>query len=223
MSTKPTKGQPKAKQLKPLLHPLVLYNLISALMWGFHLWRTLTWGLEIGPSRFYDISKNPLTFIQCCAVIEIFNSLFGFVRSPLFTVVAQVSSRLLIVLGVFQYMPTAQGPRGFQYITLSVAWCIAEIVRYLYYFYNLVQNDPPVFLSILRYNLFWVLYPLGVGSELYIIYSSLDSAPSTGYKYFLIGSMLTYIPGFPILFTHMMKQRKKVMKQIFGASKAKTN
>jgi len=221
MATKKQSSKPKT--LKHIGHPLVLYNLVSAALWGFHLFRTVTLGFKVGPAEYYDISNKSLTIIQCCAVIEIFNSLLGFVRSPLFTVVAQVSSRLLVVLGIFQYLPNSNGPRGVQFFSLSIAWCIAEIVRYMYYFYNLIREEPPKFLTILRYNLFFVLYPLGVGSELFIIYHSLDSAPSTFYKYFLIASMLTYIPGFPILFGHMLKQRRKVMKQLNNVFKEKTN
>ncbi|SSD61271.1 related to Very-long-chain (3R)-3-hydroxyacyl-[acyl-carrier protein] dehydratase PHS1 [Saccharomycodes ludwigii] len=209
------------KKLKPIYHPLVLYNLLSGLIWGYHLYNTLFLYPKIGQPQFYFETNKSLTIIQTFAVIEILNSLFGFVRSPLTTTVAQVSSRLLIVWGIFQVLPNspATNTNKIIYVTLSLAWSITEVVRYLYYFFNLIQPAPPFILSLLRYNLFWILYPTGVGSELLIIYYSLNEAAqniSYVYKYFLIFSMLSYIPGFPVLFIHMIHQRKKVMKQLFA-------
>ena len=134
------------------------------------------------------------------------------------TTVAQVSSRLLVVLGIFQLLPNTSGVQSVVYISLLLAWSITEIVRYLYYFFMLVfKNGAPKILILLRYNLFWILYPTGVASELRIIYCALNAAESQYsllYKRILIAAMLAYIPGFPMLFLHMVAQRKKVMKSL---------
>lgn len=197
---------------------LPLYNFISALAWGFVLYNVVSVYPKIGQPEFYLQTKDVVTIIQCGAVTEILNSAFGFVRSPLLTTFAQVASRLLVVLGIFQSLPDTQGSKSIVYITLLTAWSITEVVRYLFYFYSLCAKEgPPAPLTFLRYNLFLILYPLGVSSELLIIYSALPLAESTYgpiYKWCLIASMLAYIPGFPVLFSHMLVQRKKVMKSL---------
>ncbi|CAG10209.1 unnamed protein product, partial [Tetraodon nigroviridis] len=77
-----------------------------------------------------------------------------------------------------------------------------------------------------RYNLFIVFYPLGVIGELMTIYSALPFVRRTGmysvrlpnlynvsfdYYYCLIILMLSYIPLFPQLYFHMLRQRRRVL------------
>jgi len=65
-----------------------------------------------------------------------------------------------------------------------------------------------------RYNTFLVLYPLGVGSECWLIYSAIPLASQvrTEYGTALWIILVIYIPGIWILFTHMLKQRKRVIR-----------
>lgn len=197
---------------------LPLYNLLSAIAWGYVLYNVVSIYPKIGQPAFFYETKQKVTLVQCCALIEIFNSAVGIVRSPLLTTVAQVASRLLVVVGIFQYLPEAPAAHSVVYISLLSAWSITELVRYLFYFYSLsAKEGPSDILVMLRYNLFWILYPVGVASELLIIYSALPFAEaniSVYYKRFLVGCMLAYIPGFPMLFSHMVVQRKKVMKSL---------
>ncbi|CCC67507.1 hypothetical protein NCAS_0A09490 [Naumovozyma castellii] len=217
-----------AKQPVSVFSPLPQYNLLSACGWGYILYNVITVFPMVGQPQFFEQTKDTVTIVQCFAIIEIVNSLLGIVRSPIVTTVAQVASRLLVVVGIFQYLPEAPGTESYAYITLLLAWSITEIVRYLYYFCMLVYAEgTPTILILLRYNLFWVLYPTGVASELFIIYSALSVAEtkySPLYKWVLIGSMITYLPGLPTLFLHMVAQRKKVMKSLReDASKKKKN
>ncbi|XDV30184.1 hypothetical protein PO909_033154 [Leuciscus waleckii] len=77
-----------------------------------------------------------------------------------------------------------------------------------------------------RYTFFIVLYPMGVSGELLTIYAALPYVQKTGlysitlpnkynfsfdYHTFLILIMISYIPLFPQLYFHMMRQRKKVL------------
>ncbi|CAI4061153.1 hypothetical protein N7582_001810 [Saccharomyces uvarum] len=206
---------------KKLLSPLSflpLYNLFSAVGWSYLLYLVVSLYPKIGQPSFFYQTRNIATLIQCGAAIEIVNSLLGIVRSPLLTTVAQVSSRLLVVIGIFQLLPNTSGVQSIVYISLLLAWSITEIVRYLYYFFTLVfKNGAPKILVLLRYNLFWVLYPTGVASELFIIYCALNAAETQYcllYKRILQVAMIAYIPGFPMLFLHMVTQRKKVMKSL---------
>ena len=156
----------------------------------FRVTKRLAFYSRYGQPTAYEYTKDILTYVQCGSIIEIFNSLFGIVRSPLLTTAAQVLSRLLVVLGIFQFVPEAPGSKSTAYITLLLAWCITEVVRYLFYFFNLTrQTGPPRFILMLRYNLFLVLYPSGVASELYIIYSALPLAEEL---YWAMGQILPH-------------------------------
>ncbi|SCW00741.1 LAFE_0C10924g1_1 [Lachancea fermentati] len=210
-----------AKQVSPL-NPLALYNLVSALLWGYLLYNVLVVYPKVGQPQFFEEWKDSVTFIQCGAIIEVLNSILGIVRAPVVTTAAQVASRLLVVIGIFQYLPESANCHNVVFLTLLLAWTSTEVVRYLFYFFNLsLASGAPKFVVLLRYNLFWVLYPLGVASELLIIYSALPYAEekySIYFKWALIGSMFTYIPGFPVLFMHMVGQRKKVMRSLSSAN-----
>lgn len=198
--------------------PLALYNLVSAAGWGYIFYTVVAWYPRLGQPEFYLKTKDIVTLIQCGAIIEILNSALGIVRSPIVTTAAQVLSRLLVVIGIFQLLPETPATESFVYITLISAWSITEIVRYSFYFFTLsFKSGPPIILLLLRYNLFWVLYPTGVASELSLIYSALPLAEmeySVYAKYGLIVSIVAYLPGLPMLFSHMVAQRSKVMKSL---------
>ncbi|XP_062423703.1 very-long-chain (3R)-3-hydroxyacyl-CoA dehydratase 1 isoform X1 [Rhea pennata] len=78
----------------------------------------------------------------------------------------------------------------------------------------------------IKYNFFIILYPVGVAGELLTIYAALPYVKKTGmfslrlpnkynvsfdYYYFLIVIMFSYIPLFPQLYFHMLRQRRKVL------------
>ncbi|CCH60099.1 hypothetical protein TBLA_0C02950 [Henningerozyma blattae CBS 6284] len=214
------------KKIIPWSSPLAFYNLFSSLGWGHFLGNLLVVYPSIGQPAFFQKTKFGLVLVQCGALIEVYNSLMRIVPSPLLTTLAQVASRLLLVIGIFTFLPETPACSSLAYITLLSAWSITEIVRYLFYFFSLTsENGVPKILIFLRYNLFLVLYPVGVASELFIIYSALPIAEtkcSVYYKYFLIFSILTYLPGLPMLYGHMLAQRKKVMKNLFQDASKKT-
>ncbi|MBN3325459.1 HACD2 dehydratase, partial [Atractosteus spatula] len=115
-----------------------------------------------------------------------------------------------------------------------VAWTITEIIRYSFYTFSLL-NHLPYLIKWARYTLFIVLYPMGVTGELLTIYAALPYVRETGmysirlpnkfnfsfdYYTFLILTMVSYIPLFPQLYFHMLRQRKKVLAPAEGYSKA---
>ena len=108
---------------------------------------------------------------------------------------------------------------------MLTAWCITEVIRYSYYAVGLCQINISI-LTWLRYTLFIVLYPLGVTGELWCYYDSLHFLKTSKFmslampnKFNFIFSpyvvtlmvMLFYIPGFPPMYMHMVKQRRKVL------------
>ncbi|EER31494.1 hypothetical protein CTRG_05224 [Candida tropicalis MYA-3404] len=188
---------------------LIAYNSISASLWSIVLFNTVFLGATVGQPYVFEKTNKTTTIIQTLAVIEIFNSLVGLVRSPLFTTFTQVLSRLLLVWGIHQYLPNSPANFHWCYITLCLSWSITEIIRYSYYASNLT-GGVPYFLTWLRYTTFYVLYPTGVASEVYSIILSLNEA-GFYYGWALRIILVVYIPGFYMLYTYMIKQRKKVL------------
>lgn len=144
----------------------------------------------------------------------------------------QVASRLLLVWGIAYPFPhsTAHSPA---FAGMMVAWSVTEVIRYSYFVFLLSSGRIPAFLSWLRYNTFYVLYPLGISCECWLVYSATGPAAQVNplIAYGLWAVLAVYVPGewcpyFPIrlnfnadfiagsyiLYTHMMAQRRKVMR-----------
>ncbi len=67
----------------------------------------------------------------------------------------------------------------------------------------------PRFVTWLRYNTFYVLYPVGIASECALICKASLVADRWELLAFW-GILALYVPGSWVLFTHMMRQRRKV-------------
>ena len=153
--------------------------------------------------------EQPLKIFQTAAVLEVLHALTGLVRAPVFTTVIQVLSRQVLLWAiVVPFEATHTMPR---FATMLLAWSVTEVIRYSFYGFALVLGAAPYPLVWLRYTLFFVLYPLGVGSELALITASLDELEQLGYRTLFIWIMVAYLPGFPLLYTHMIAQRAKVI------------
>lgn len=100
------------------------------------------------------------------------------------------------------------------------AWGVTEVIKYGFFVAQLGLGGAPNWLNWLRYNTFFVLYPVGISSEVILIVQALKPAGkfSPTYVWFLISMLVIYVPGSFIMYTHMMSQRRKVMK---GKSKPK--
>lgn len=59
-----------------------------------------------------------------------------------------------------------------------------------------------------------MLYPIGISCECFLIYRSIPFAAYLDERYALVLKVILgiYVPGSYILYTHMMAQRKKIMK-----------
>jgi len=57
------------------------------------------------------------------------------------------------------------------------------------------------------------LYPVGAGSEAVLVYESLPYAIkiSRNFYWVLVIILLTYVPGFYTMYTHMIVQRRKIL------------
>ncbi|KAI9655887.1 MAG: hypothetical protein M1831_004732 [Alyxoria varia] len=110
------------------------------------------------------------------------------------------------------------GPNQVAYFGMLVAWSVTEVVRYGYFTFFLasgsnLQNVPRKLIWA-RYNFFYVLYPLGISCEWYLVYKALPLAQNLNvfYGWFLTAALFIYIPGSYILYSHMMAQRRRVAK-----------
>jgi len=97
------------------------------------------------------------------------------------------------------------------------SWSLVEVPRYLFYAFNLFMDKVPFPLFWMRYNFFAILYPTGITGELLQIWNYLPAlkAISLPLWYAVLLVVLSYVPGSPVMFFHMVGQR--------GAARAKRN
>ncbi|TYZ62156.1 hypothetical protein PybrP1_009627 [[Pythium] brassicae (nom. inval.)] len=208
---------------------LLAYNALSAAGWVFVFYVTATTVLaaredgkdwSAAARDAWDAVNFPLKIVQTMAVMEIVHAAVGFVRSPLVSTLMQVSSRLWLVWGINVLCPDSRYQFGFPLMVLS--WGLVEVPRYSFYALNLF-NKVPAFLTFLRYHLFMVLYPSGVLGEVLCMLSSLDFLYSGAYSIqlpnahnvaaslyvFVTLVLIMYIPGLPVMYSHMLTQRNR--------------
>lgn len=217
---------------------LLLYNAISFVLWSIVTLRAIILiPLLLQHDALHELYNALFTFLrntQTLALLEIVHAAVGLVRASPVTTAMQVASRLMLVWGVLNLYPdqvirtvnvmgksepsTTAGP-----IALAgchVAWGVTEMIRYGFFVWKEgVSDQVPAWLMWLRYNTFFVLYPVGITSEVVLMYLAIEPAKEsgTGYDYLLKTVLAIYVPGSYILYTHMMAQRRKVMK---GKAKA---
>ncbi|KAF2851326.1 PTPLA-domain-containing protein [Plenodomus tracheiphilus IPT5] len=236
-----TKPKPAPSEAKNAY--LLTYNALSAALWAGVLYQTLAIAThEISNARkagaFFGGNTNSVVgglsaiktglssgkvyqelevytrLVQSVAGLEVVHSLVGIVRAPLLTTLMQVSSRFLLVWLIAYPFPqsTRHNPA---YTTMLLAWSITEVVRYSYFVFTLSGLGVPKVWTWLRYNTFLVLYPLGVASECWLVYSAIPLASRVRQQYgiALWVILAVYVPGIWVLFTHMLKQRRRVIRE----------
>lgn len=132
--------------------------------------------------------------------------ILGLVRAPIMTTLIQVFSRIFIVWGIVPLFPDSVQD-SYAYPIMLLAWSVTEVIRYSFYAWNIL-DEVPYFLLWLRYqhlgisidcrySTFWVLYPIGVGAELWTMTRALKDAYAWQpvYAAVIVGVMLGYIPG----------------------------
>ncbi|KAG8632042.1 hypothetical protein KVT40_001182 [Elsinoe batatas] len=220
MADRPTTPAQSRQQSTVVKSFLVLYNSVSAILWAAVLGRVvLLYALRGQWKVFFGVGEF-VKWTQTLAWAEVMFSLTGLVRAPLFTTAMQVVSRLFLVWGVIEPFQ-ADTVFSVGYSTMLLAWSITEVIRYTFFAINIGTGEVPGWLLWLRYNTFFVLYPIGISSECWMIILSIGPAYAANplVAYVLLAVLIIYVPGSYILYTHMMKQRSKVFK---GRAPAKT-
>ena len=216
---------------------LAVYNLASFAGWSYVLYllaaqfnwaqlqnaRTVSAVVDaLNVSKSFQATFNILAVVQGAAVLEVLHALLGFVKTPVATTVIQVSSRLLLSWGIVKHFAHSSLVSGNPvYVAMVVAWSLTETVRYSYYAVSLIFQQAPGFLTWFRYTLFFVLYPLGAGSEAALIYAALPLLKARPVFVWIAYVILAFYPaGFFIMYSHMIKQRAKYL---FPGSSAKSS
>eukprot|EP00730_Choanoeca_flexa_P018259 TRINITY_DN8871_c0_g3_i1.p1 TRINITY_DN8871_c0_g3~~TRINITY_DN8871_c0_g3_i1.p1 ORF type:complete len:779 (+),score=232.77 TRINITY_DN8871_c0_g3_i1:30-2366(+) len=230
---------------------LVLYNLVLAAGWTWILAQVFA---SVGPcNKEHDIDVVPsfipvfqnefcfassagpaifesLKVFQTAAILEVVHAFLGLVRAKASTTFWQVLSRVILTWCVCWIDPRVMGT--LQFFTMSLAWSVTEVIRYNWYWTKAMFGDAPYPLTWCRYSFFYVLYPLGVSSELACIWKAISyldelkaeklmpAQPETSqfldhvassYNYIVMALILLYPMFFPVLFMHMVAQRKKTL------------
>jgi very-long-chain (3R)-3-hydroxyacyl-CoA dehydratase len=188
-------GKPPKKAASPAKTAyLVLYNFASAIAWSVVLGRVLAVNAVRGSAFVHIVAGDWTKWTQTMAGMEVLHSLFGIVRAPLFTTLMQVASRFLLVWGIVHPFPyLAQSP---VYSSMLFAWSVTEVIRYSYFALTL-SGWQPAALTWLRYNTFFVLYPIGILSECFLVWKAAgplaqfhELAPWISYAILAV-----YVPG----------------------------
>ncbi|KAK7530950.1 tyrosine phosphatase-like protein [Phyllosticta citribraziliensis] len=217
----PTKPQAPASASAKQKY-LLAYNAVSCTLWALLLTRLLLLLPLVGPAHLFGGTDAFVRLIQSLALLEPLHSLLGVVRAPLLTTLMQVASRLLLVWGVAFFLPDAVADGGadggWAWAGMLVAWSVTEVVRYGYFVCVLGRGGRvPGALGWARYNFFYALYPLGITCECWLVARAVwsgvaEEAFGPLAKWALVGVLGVYVPGSYVLYTHMISQRRRVMR-----------
>ncbi|CEL07911.1 hypothetical protein ASPCAL11065 [Aspergillus calidoustus] len=186
---------------------LLFYNIVSALLWLRILLTVIT--LYWDPQIYTSI--EPWTrWTQTLAVLEVLHAATGITRSPIFTTFTQIFARSVQVWAINYGFPEVTASSA-AYPAMLFAWSTADVTRYLYFSVLLAGNPVPRALKWLRYSLFLVLYPIGIGSEWWLMYRATTVTTNLliwGILYFFLG---LYAPGSVMMYSYMVRQRRKTL------------
>ncbi|GAB0184741.1 very-long-chain (3R)-3-hydroxyacyl-CoA dehydratase 1 [Grus japonensis] len=178
---------------------LIFYNVAMTAGWLVLGIAMVRFYIQKGTHRglFRSVQKT-LKFFQTFALLEVVHCAVGIVRTSVLVTGVQVSSRIFMV------------------------WFIAHSIKQFHGdVHCMVRKKEEK-----KYNFFIILYPAGVAGELLTIYAALPYVKKTGmfslrlpnkynvsfdYYYFLIIVMFSYVPLFPQLYFHMLRQRRRVL------------
>ncbi|PRQ48485.1 putative very-long-chain (3R)-3-hydroxyacyl-CoA dehydratase [Rosa chinensis] len=203
---------------------LSLYNWTLFIGWSQVLYLAVKTLRESGPGQVYNALDRPLQFAQSAAFLEILHGLVGLVRSPITATLPQISSRLFLVWGILWSFPETQS--HVLVSSLVISWSITEIIRYSFYGMKETLGFAPSWLQWLRYSTFMLLYPIGITSEVGLIYLAMPHIKNSekycirmpnkwnfsfDYVCAAIVALGFYVPGSPHMYRYMLTQRKKVL------------
>uniref|UniRef100_A0A8C9I7D6 Very-long-chain (3R)-3-hydroxyacyl-CoA dehydratase n=1 Tax=Piliocolobus tephrosceles TaxID=591936 RepID=A0A8C9I7D6_9PRIM len=220
---------------------LTFYNIAMTAGWLVLAIAMVRFYMEKGTHRgLYKSVQKTLKFFQTFALLEIVHCLIGIVPTSVLVTGVQVSSRIFMVWLITHSIKPIQNEESVVLFLVAwtvteitrYSFYTFSLLDHLPYFIKWASssnNDKwcvPAACLKCRYNFFIILYPVGVAGELLTIYAALPYVKKTGmfsirlpnkynvsfdYYYFLLITMASYIPLFPQLYFHMLRQRRKVL------------
>ncbi|GFF52777.1 probable very-long-chain (3R)-3-hydroxyacyl-[acyl-carrier protein] dehydratase [Aspergillus udagawae] len=192
---------------------LLLYNILFSTLWLRILLGVIAALLSSthpSPIYIYPHLEPQTRWTQTLAIAEILHAATGLTRAPVLPTFTQIFTRCVQVWAVnYQYPEaTASSPA---YPALLLAWSAADAVRYAYFGFLLAGIRVEA-VKWLRYSLFIVLYPVGIGSEWWLMYKAAATTTNpigAGVFYFCLA---LYVPGAFMMYSYMLKQRRKALK-----------
>lgn len=209
---------------------LSTYNAVQAVGWYSvlfltlrHLWLYLQpnpslTALLVGCRTLLSTVGPQVALLQHMCWLEVVHAWGGLCGAPIPTLLQVVGRNHIIHVVLGGSIPPAQ--HSLWVAPLLVAWTLAECIRYPTY---CLGESAPRWLSWLRYSMFLPLQPIGFLSEMGLLWVSLPFVRSQGtysvfmpntwnvifdYHLFLQVALVLYVPLAPVLFLHMLRQRR---------------
>ncbi|PLN80445.1 PTPLA-domain-containing protein [Aspergillus taichungensis] len=164
------------------------------------------------PVSIYTTVEPWARWTQTLAVAEILHAATGLTRSPVLTTFTQVFARSVQVWAINYGYPDVMARSLPVYTAMLIAWSTADVIRYLYFVVMSAGLSIPGWLKWLRYSLFVVLYPVGIGGEWWLMFGAARAA-STGWllEWVWYFCLALYGPGSVMMYGYMLKQRRKTL------------
>lgn len=228
----PIRAPPPLREMSASAY-LLLYNSLMVLGWSlvlFHLTRSLISTPGDLPSAYTSLQPY-LRLAQTGALLEPIHALTRLVRAPVGTTALQVGSRLLLLWGVLEPLPSLRAHPALA--SMVGAWALTEIPRYAFFAANALSGAPH-WLGLARYSTFIPLYPIGAGSEMVLLFLALPQLRATrigeiampnranfafDFALFCAANFVLYFPGLPYMYMHMLRQRKRFVAKAAAADK----
>ncbi|CAG9464099.1 unnamed protein product [Pedinophyceae sp. YPF-701] len=213
---------------------LAAYNLTQTCGWAYALYQCVVGFKAGGVPGVYPAAVWAVGTFQLLAFMEVVHAALRIVRSSPVQALMQWGGRSHVLFALLKPV-AAVHPTPFA-AALFAAWAISEVCRYPLYLLGalgLGGSSLGKVVEAVRYNAFVPLYPVGVASELAIMYLALPVAEAAGwycirlpnavnfafyYPWFLRGLMGVYPILWLQLYTYMFRQRAKWAR---GGSKGK--
>lgn len=112
------------------------------------------------------------------------------------TTFVQVAGRSTVLWIVIEAYPSAA--LSASYACMVLAWSAADVIRYLYFATRLVGGHQYQNLIWLRYSAFYVLYPIGIASEIGVVSHAVSEAwglGNMGHAWGYLAAATLYVPG----------------------------
>lgn len=211
----------------PRLVVALAYNIAQTLAWGScaaMLDNAVRWSVfdpTVLASRTWPAVGAGVVLAQFIALVEPLLCLLGVIKSQVLTVCMQLLVRNIVLMLAVNRHPELQS--HIAVFMFMFAWILSEVVRFPWLTCK-VLGTPPPFLSLLRYALPLVLYPLGGLGEAWTMWRarsvldkpdvlfSLGSTDVTLTHIVHFVYMPCYLPGFAFLYLTAIKRFKKELR-----------